>query len=448
MNAAPQSRAASSALDSDGESMASLVMSAMTLARRSQERWAGRPMAQRIALVRHLRDLLCQHARQLAEASASARHRPVLESLTAEVVPLLEALRFLEREAESILGLQRFGRRGRPLWLTGVHSEVHREPFGVVLIIGPGNYPLLLPGIQLVQALVAGNGVLLKPGVGGTAAAIALRDLIIRAGFDANLLLLLPESPEAARAAIYAQPDKVLFTGSAATGEHILTLLAPQLIPATMELSGCDAVIVCADADLDLVVKALEFGLHLNNGATCIVPKRVFVARAVATDLESRLAPILNLNDGETLSLITVADEREAVLRSNDCPFALGASVFSRNLSAARQLAGRIHAGVVTINDLIIPTADARLPFGGRKRSGFGVTRGAEGLLELTRPKVVTVSRSRFRPAFQTPRPQDAALFAAYLRLTHGRGLASRSRALVELLRSVFSYAVSGKEWT
>ena len=76
-------------------------------------------------------------------------------------------------------------------------------------------------------------------------------------------------------------------------------------------------------------------------------------------------------------------------------------------------------------------------PFGGRKRSGFGVTRGAEGLLELTTPKVVTVSRGKFRPAFDPPHPQDEAMFQAYLELTHGRGLGQRARALVSLFKSL-----------
>jgi aldehyde dehydrogenase (NAD+) len=137
------------------------------------------------------------------------------------------------------------------------------------------------------------------------------------------------------------------------------------------------------------------------------------------------------------LAIVTVADDQEAILRANDCPFALAASVFSRDESAARSLASRIHAGVVTINDLILPAADARTPFGGRGRSGFGVTQGAEGLRELTRPKVVTVSRGKFRPAFAAPQPGDEQMFQSYLKFAHGRGLRSRWQALVSLLKNV-----------
>jgi acyl-CoA reductase-like NAD-dependent aldehyde dehydrogenase len=492
---------------------------AMSAARVAQARWARSPLAHRLGLVRRLRRLIALEARALAEASASARKRPMAESLAAEVLPLAEACRFLERNAAKILSARRLGRRGLPFWLAQVRCEIHREPFGVVLIIGPGNYPLLLPGVQMVQALVAGNAVLLKPGVGGGRVAGRLRDLMVRAGLDSQLVGLLPESTAAVHAAIAAHPDKVLFTGSAGTGEKILTALAPHLIPATMELSGCDAVIIRSDADLDLAAKALKFGLKLNAGATCLSPKRVFVARSIATELEGRLARMLNTpgsrgneahaveptdqclltsaptvklrpmlddalaqgahfvaggfhGDGAidlpvvlagvspmarllredvfapVLALVTVADDNEAVLRANACPFALGAAIFSGDMPLARALAGRVHAGVVSINDLIIPTADARLPFGGRKRSGFGVTRGADGLLELTTPKVVTATQGRFRPAFEPPHPADAALFQAYLKLVHGRGVKSRGAGLISLIQNILQRRKSSSKET
>jgi acyl-CoA reductase-like NAD-dependent aldehyde dehydrogenase len=137
------------------------------------------------------------------------------------------------------------------------------------------------------------------------------------------------------------------------------------------------------------------------------------------------------------LAVVTVDDDCEAIQRANDCPFALAASIFSRHEEAAWQLASRLNVGVVTINDLIIPTADPRLPFGGRARSGFGVTRGAEGLLELTEPKVITVSRGKFRPAFDPPRPGDDSLVHAYIQLAHGRGWKPRWLAFVALVRSI-----------
>jgi acyl-CoA reductase-like NAD-dependent aldehyde dehydrogenase len=468
------------------------VAKAISGVRSAQARWVRTPLVQRLELLRQLRYAIAGNGEALAGVAAQARGCSVAEALVTEVIPLAEACRFLEREARDILRARRVGRRGLPFWLRGVRTEVRREPHGVILIIGPGNYPLLLPGGQMLQALIAGNGVLLKPGSGGGTVAHALFDLMVASGFDSQLVGVLPEASEAARSAILARPDKVVFTGSAETGENILAQLARHLIPATMELSGCDAVIIRADADLDLAVKALGFGLNLNRGATCLTPKRVFVSASRATELEGRLGESLRgcqvgqpgtpklrslINDaldrgahliaGEigadgslrmplvlggvspasqllredvfapVLALVTVADDREAILRTNDCPYALTASVFSRHEPTAREIATQVRAGLITINDLILPAADARTPFGGRDRSGFGVTKGAEGLLEMTVPKVITVTRGKSRPAFEPSRAGDAQLFASYLTLSHGPGWRTRWRALNVLLKSI-----------
>jgi hypothetical protein len=92
---------------------------------------------------------------------------------------------------------------------------------------------------------------------------------------------------------------------------------------------------------------------------------------------------------------------------------------------------------VVVINDLIVPTADPRLPFGGRGESGFGVTRGAEGLLELTALKVVAVRRGWRLFHLEDPHPGDADLFRAYLTLTHAAGPRARLRGAVDLARAL-----------
>ena len=472
-----------------------MVQRAITGARLAQKNWAAKQISARRKIFRRVRLLIAEQSESLALAANVARHHPLAEILTAEVLPLAEACRFLERMAEKILQPQKPGRRGRPFWLGGIHSEIHREPHGVVLVIGPGNYPLFLPCVQALQALAAGNAVLLKPGFGGATAAFAFTELLAEAGIDENLCQVLPEAAEAASCAIQIGVDKVVVTGSATTGEAVLYQCAKTMTPATVELSGCDAVFVRADADLDLVVRALAFGLRLNNSATCIAPRRVFVHRSLATELEGRLAeqfqtgnrveissftnphwlPLITeaLHGGAHLlagnvpqegsfhtplifagikpsmqlvqedifapviSLITVADDDEALAFATQCPYALGATIFSRDESAARALAARVRAGVVVINDLIVPTADPRLPFGGRGRSGFGVTRGAEGLLEMTAPKVVTIRRGNSRRHFDESQPGDAELFTAYIQAAHTSGWRNRLAALKKLFHSL-----------
>lgn len=403
-----------------------------------QAAWASWSLGERLRTLRALRHGLAENAAGLVRAAGGGAGRPEAEVLSSEVVPLADACRFLEREAPRLLATRRLGSHGRPAWLAGVEAEVRREPLGLVLVIAPSNYPLFLPGAQTLQALAAGNAVLWKPGRDGSAAAEAFAAVAARAGLPAGVLSILPEDPEAARRAIAAGVDKVLLTGSAATGREVLAGLAHRLVPATMELSGCDALFVLPGADLGRVARAVHFGLTLNGGATCIAPRRIFAPPDLARELEERIAlDSLGARLGpETLTITPVAGTAEALAEAARSPYALGASIFGPE-EAAVALAAKVRAGVVVINDLIVPTADPRLPFGGRGESGFGVTRGAEGLLELTVPKVVAVRRARRLFHLEAPHPGDAELFRAYLNLTHGGGLKARLRGAVDLARAL-----------
>jgi len=475
----------------ESESVHRGVELAVSSARVAQLEWARLPIAHRIQIIRRARSLMADEALPLAEAANQIRERPVAEILTAEVLPLAGACRFLERESERILKTRRVGVRRRPLWLHGVASEVRREPYGLILIIGANNYPLFLPAVQTLQALVAGNATLLKPGEGGSSAADAFVCILNRAGMPRDLVQVLPEPPAAAQSAIALGVDKVVFTGSAATGEAVLAQCGQTFTPATVELSGCDAMFVRADGDLDLVVRAIEFGLRLNNGATCIAPRRVFVHRALAQELEARLRvadleitaivhahlsqcatealldgadfirggiesdrrflsvplilksvkPSMRITREDLfaplLSLITVESDAEALSFDAQCPYSLGATIFTRDEAAGEALAGKVRAGVVIINDLIVPTADPRLPFGGRGRSGFGVTRGEEGLLEMTVPKVISLRRNRTHPHLAKSQEGDTELIASYIRAAHGGKWCGRVAAFLEICRSI-----------
>jgi aldehyde dehydrogenase (NAD+) len=135
------------------------------------------------------------------------------------------------------------------------------------------------------------------------------------------------------------------------------------------------------------------------------------------------------------LSLTAVRNDAEAVALANDCDYALGASIFSADANAGEALAAHLRAGVVTVNDLIAPTADPRLPFGGRGQSGFGTTRGADGLLEMTVPKVIIVHRAGVHRHFEPVTAAAAPLLAALVQALHGRGWLARLRAWLAVVR-------------
>ena len=468
----------------------------------AQRDWAETPLRSRVAVIRNLRKRIASDARALAEMVPTrlpgALYRTQADTLVSEVLPLIDACRFLEREAEKILQEKKLGTRGRPFWHSGVDSTVERVPLGTVLIVGAANYPLFLAGVQTIQALVAGNAVLWKPAPGTTAPAFALRALLLESGLDPELLTLLEPEDDSAASAIEAGVDHVVLTGSAETGRVVLRQLAETLTPATMELSGCDAVFVLPGADLERVLRALRFGLRLNGSCTCMAPRRVFlvglddgeasrvearlaaelrglmwvpaplktvdrlrlliedageqgadvvldglhefeVSKVIGMTLILRAAPSLLAMQADIfapiLSVMRTADAGEALAANGACAYALTAAVFG-HARDARVLASKLRVGNVLINDLVIPTVDPRIPFGGRGRSGFGVTRGAEGLLAMTTPRTIQVQRRRSKRPYEPTGEKHVELFAGLAALLHGEGFGLRWDGLMRVIRA------------
>ena len=136
------------------------------------------------------------------------------------------------------------------------------------------------------------------------------------------------------------------------------------------------------------------------------------------------------------LSIVPVRDIEQAIEFNDVCRYGLCASIFGTE-SEAQKLVSRIRAGSILVNDLVVPTADARLPFGGRGESGFGVTRGEEGLLEMTNPQVISVKRGKWLPHSDLPQDRDEQLLDGVLQFQYGRGWRIRMSGLQQVLRSI-----------
>ena len=241
------------------------------------EVWSEVPLKKRLAVLKAIRRTLAAHTSALADAIPAELARNRADTLAAEVLPLLAACKFLERQATAILAPMPLGRSGLPFWLRGVDATVERAPLGTVLIIAPANYPLFLPGVQALQALAAGNTVVWKPGRGGLPVAQAFADACALAGLPHGALRITDESVRSSIAEVQAGPDKIFFTGSSTTGRALLHLAAGLMIPVVAELSGCDAVIVLPGAEPARVIDALCFGMRLNGSATCMAPRRLIL---------------------------------------------------------------------------------------------------------------------------------------------------------------------------
>ncbi len=407
----------------------------LTRSRAGQRLWAKTGLRERLKIVRKLRNEIVREASLILGAFATRTTTNRAERLASEIIPLAEACRFLEREARLILAPRRVPLKPRPFWLRAIEVEERRDPIGVVLIIGPANYPLFLPGVQAVQALVAGNSVIVKPGCGGAGVMRRFQHLAVRAGVPNEAFFVLDEDIAFAKSVIAEGVDKIVLTGSEDTGRAVYREAADNLIPLTLELSGCDPVFVLSGADLERAVAAIGFGLRWNGGETCMAPRRIFVAEQVADAFECLLGAHYP-EAARSLPISRFSSEEQVLQTAGESPYALGASVFGQ-AAAARAFAARVKAGAVVVNDIIMPTADPRVTFEGRGHSGFGATRGAEGLRQFTAPKAVIVQRRKHLRHLE-PLPQNAEeLFNAYLAASHAAAWSHRLRAAGRLVRAV-----------
>ena len=195
----------------------------MSNAQDSGASWSDTSAGARLRVLRRARHAMASQVEAFAAAVSPELTRSKADTIVTELLPLLDACKFLERNASSLLAPRKLGRSGRPLWLGGVHAEIHREPLGHVLVIGPANFPLFLPGAQVLQALAAGNTVTWKPGGGGIGVAQLVSKALRDAGLPDGALRITDDTVEAAQMELAKHPDKVIFTGSSASGHHMLT---------------------------------------------------------------------------------------------------------------------------------------------------------------------------------------------------------------------------------
>jgi acyl-CoA reductase-like NAD-dependent aldehyde dehydrogenase len=470
-----------------------IVTEARKAAIDAQRNWWNLARRDRFRAISAIAAELAQRSGELV--AAVERPATTAEILTSEVFPLADACKFAAKNGPRILAPYSHQTLLGSWWMGRIGVTVHPEPWGLVLILAPWNYPLLLPGVQMVQAIAAGNAVLVKPSPGCERVTLLLRECLTAAGIPAELVQVLPSDVEAGEAAIRLGVDKVLLTGSAGTGRRVLHMLADELTPSTMELSGCDAVFVLPQADLTRAAKSIAFALKMNGGATCIAPRRIFVtpdskaalcdlltaeladapavslrpqnfsqARELIAEAVASGARLLTARDTELCenfpptvlvdvlpkmrvaqadlfaplaSVIQVIDMNEAVRMDANCPYHLGASVFGPEPHAS-YWAEQIQAGCVTLNDTLVPTADPRVSFGGRGHSGWGVTRGPEGLLEMTRLKVICERRGRWMPQFDRKVAADESVLTHLLKFFHARTFSERLGSGLAFIRSQF----------
>lgn len=461
------------------------------LARTAQADWAALSVRRRCRWLSAFRAWLASHSSQLCETINHEVGKPREECLAAELLPLASGCAHLSRIAPGILAPRRA--RGTPWYLAGGSDHVHRRPRGVVGIIGTWNYPLVLSGTQIAQALVAGNAVIFKPSEKTPETCRLLADGIAGSGLPRGLVQSLDAEIAAGEELVDSSVDHVVFTGSRAVGSRIASALAPRLVSSTLELSGHDALFLLPGGDPIAAARAAWFGTIANSGRTCLATRRCLVASSLMVPFRDEIArlalevpplelgkpagfqgridhakslameavsmgarwlgksqekpPFLveNVSDrmriwredcfAPLLAIMECADERSMIKADLACPFALGAAVFGSPGPARSFLTG-LRAGMVTVNDVLVAAGHPDTPIGGSGSSGWGATQGAEGLLEMTVHQVVRVSHGSFRPHYELAvpgHPDMGNMLEALLQAGHAGGIRARIVAAMGL---------------
>ena len=157
-------------------------------------------------------------------------------------------------------------------------AQIVQEPFGVVLVIGPWNYPVQLTLAPLIGAIAAGNSAVVKPSeVAPHTSAVLAR--IVPEFLDPECIAIVEGGVPETTALLAERFDHIFYTGNGRVGRVVMEAAAKHLTPVTLELGGKSPVIVDADADLDVAARRIAFGKFLNAGQTCIAPDYVLVAR-------------------------------------------------------------------------------------------------------------------------------------------------------------------------
>jgi aldehyde dehydrogenase (NAD+) len=370
--------------------------------------------------------------------------------------------------------VRRWMRRRReslPLAQLPGRAWVQYDPLGVVLVIGPWNYPLYLSLAPLVAAVAAGNCAVIKPSELAPATSALLARLLPQY-VDAEAVRVIEGDAAITQELLAAGFDHVLFTGGTEVGKKIMAAAAPTLTPVTLELGGKSPVIVTADADIDVAARRIAWVKLLNSGQTCIAPDYVLADHTIVADLVDkivanvrdfragevdpalrivnqrqfdRLVSLISTTDGKVvtggrsdgatlrieptlivdpsptdpvmadeifgplLPVLTVESLDQAVQFVNSRPKPLALYVFASG-QVGRELIDRIPSGGAVINHVAMHCLVPSLPFGGVGASGMGAYHGKWGFDTLSHRRAVLSKPARPDPRLVYPPYSQRAL--------------------------------------
>ncbi|WP_214326277.1 aldehyde dehydrogenase family protein [Nonomuraea sediminis] len=255
---------------------------AVERARRAYATWRDVAPGDRARLLRRLAALVGEHAEELALLEVTNSGHPIGNARW-ESGSVRDVFDFYAGAPER--------NHGKQIPVPGGIDVTFQEPLGVVGVIVPWNFPLLIASWGVAPALAAGNTVIVKPAEWTPLTALRLAELALAAGLPEGVLQVLPGAGEVAGARLVEHPDvaKIVFTGSTEVGKEIAAKAAAQVKRITLELGGKSANIVFNDADLDKAARTAPYAVFDNSGQDCCARSRVLVQADVYDEFLERL---------------------------------------------------------------------------------------------------------------------------------------------------------------
>ena len=257
------------------------IREAIVRVRAAQVAWQSLSYKQRARIVLRAREIVLRDLESIANVISQETGKPRAEAISMEIVPTLDLMHYFAINTARLLKPTRIdiGQYG----LMGRSSKIIYKPLGVVGIISPWNFPWATPLDEVVMALMAGNGVVVKPSELTPFSALKIAEVFNEAQLPNGLLKIVTGDGSTGAALVESGVDKIMFTGSVATGKRVAEAAAKHLTPVVLELGGKDPMIVLNDANLANAARAAVWGAFANAGQACASIERCYVHESIAS---------------------------------------------------------------------------------------------------------------------------------------------------------------------
>lgn len=309
------------------------VEQAVIRARFAQKKWAKISFADRTTAMLQWRRKIVQEKDRLCDIVVRENGKPRQEVLT-ELLYICDVITYYSKNAAKFLHDQKV-----PLHLLkNKEALVTYHPYGVVGVISPWNFPLILSYGDAISALIAGNAVVIKPSEITPLVAIELAELSKSCGFPSDLIQIVTGLGETG-ASLIDHADLIVFTGSTATGKKVMERASKTLTPVILELGGKDPLIVLKEANLERAVNGAVTGGFFNNGQVCISSERVYVEEPIYEAFVDKLV--------EKVKKLRVGSDLETPYQVDLGPltFKKQLDIIERQVEDARQKGAKILTG-------------------------------------------------------------------------------------------------------